>query len=605
MKNACFTRRLDRMFRLVIVLVSFFFCLPAFALQASPVIHFSDLISGPGTGIGDGKGSGVIVTIWGQNLGDSQEDSTVTFVDSANQSHSPYIYYWKKADGELPGGPANLHESHVMQEIAISIPDGALGAGQIHVNYGKGKIVSNSLPFTIRSGGDIYHVKSSGSDSDGDGSFDNPWATVEKGDAVAGAGDTLYIHDLDIGGPTVGRAIYNNAGFKATVANQFAYVAYPNTRPTVTGGDGVWMFHSTGIVTSKLMIYSSNCDSKGDNCFQGNSNGIAPSDWGRVVGNAITDQPDGCANSQAGAISGGVGRVEGAKIYGNYVFDYSCPEADKLHHTTYMTIRGAPDDPLIDAWEWGWNYLKDNHAKNGIHNFDQDNSKANACGDMKTDLLIHDNVVVNQAGSGITIESSCGWTQDTYIYNNVLINVGLESDIDCTSNCGVNTSAINVLDELLTGSVFIRGNTIIGWDSEDVPGTANACLVVRGRGNQVNVEFTDNICLATGDKPYLITHVKNNTDFSNRLVVARNNWFYGGENPVYAVLPTKDSAPLVGNPKLIVHRGRAYMGVESDVKSLGGLSSPRGIYGWERSETKVGAFQHVPPPPMPPEPYLE
>lgn len=169
--------------------------------------------------------------------------------------------------------------------------------------------------------------------------------------------------------------------------------------------------------------------------------GIETSDHGRVVGNAVTDLPDGCADGQAGAITGGVDSVENTKIFGNYVFDYGCPETQKLHHTTYMTIRDVNRDPGVDpvqivAWEWGWNFLENNHAKNGIHNYDEDNTGTNSCGNMVTDLLIHDNVIVNQAGAGITITSQCGWSQDTYIYNNLLVDVGLPSDINCVSSCG-------------------------------------------------------------------------------------------------------------------------------------------------------------------------
>ena len=44
---------------------------------AEPVLYFSDLTSGPKTGLGDGKGSGAIVTVWGRNLGNSQGTSEV------------------------------------------------------------------------------------------------------------------------------------------------------------------------------------------------------------------------------------------------------------------------------------------------------------------------------------------------------------------------------------------------------------------------------------------------------------------------------------------------------------------------------------------------
>lgn len=44
----------------------------------APILNFSDITSGPDTGLGDGYGSGAIVTIWGNNLGSSQGASTIS-----------------------------------------------------------------------------------------------------------------------------------------------------------------------------------------------------------------------------------------------------------------------------------------------------------------------------------------------------------------------------------------------------------------------------------------------------------------------------------------------------------------------------------------------
>jgi hypothetical protein len=66
----------------------------------APRLNFSDLISGPSTGLGDGLGSGVIVTVWGQHLGSSQGSSEVVFTDSAgNELAAAHVYYWTNADG--------------------------------------------------------------------------------------------------------------------------------------------------------------------------------------------------------------------------------------------------------------------------------------------------------------------------------------------------------------------------------------------------------------------------------------------------------------------------------------------------------------------------
>ena len=86
--------------------------LPAFTISvqtnahggsgSSPRLNFSDLISGPGVGLGDELGSGVVVTVWGQFLGASQGTSSIEYCDSTATCRSGHVYYWKNADGTLP-----------------------------------------------------------------------------------------------------------------------------------------------------------------------------------------------------------------------------------------------------------------------------------------------------------------------------------------------------------------------------------------------------------------------------------------------------------------------------------------------------------------------
>ncbi len=63
---------------------------------STPVLFFSDLISGPATGNTDtslGQSSGVhgsIVTVWGKNLGSSQGTSKIY----CNDVEAPYVYSW-------------------------------------------------------------------------------------------------------------------------------------------------------------------------------------------------------------------------------------------------------------------------------------------------------------------------------------------------------------------------------------------------------------------------------------------------------------------------------------------------------------------------------
>lgn len=566
------------------------------ASTGPPIALFSDLISGPDTGLGDGLGSGVIVTVWGQSLGSAQGDSTIEFCDSVAECRAGHVYYWKNADGQLPGGPANLYESHGMQEVAFSIPDSASGAGQILVTV-DGE--TTTLPFTVRPG-NVYHVKSTGNDDSGNGSWNAPWATVAEADAIADAGDTLYIHNVITGHAMETRAIYNNKGFEATYANQFAYVCYPNTRAEVYGADGFHVYITKGVVTSKLSVFASNCDAQGDNCFTDATTGIQPSDFGRVIGNKITDQPNGCANSMSGAISGGIERISGAKIFGNFIHDYSCPEATKFHHTTYFTVRDVlydePRDETVEAFELGWNYLKDNEAKNGLHTYDEDlhNASGDRCGDVIGDLRIHDNVVINQAGAGLEYKINCGWSNDTYIYNNIFINTGLPSDIHCASNCGPLGTPMHVGGGLLYGNIHIFNNIMHTWDAQSMPGVSNECIMLSGYGEGATelIYFNDNICYTPYDKPFFGTGYRSEEMAAN-ISGTHNVFFYSGVNPpAQAIEPDWDSASITLDPMLTVSGSRISVDARSPVVNQSQTDLPRDIYGNLRGATSnIGAVQ--------------
>ena len=147
------------------------------AFAGQPALNFSDIDSGPKIGNTDGAGGltssqhGAIVTVWGNYLGSSQGSSKI-YVGGVEAAH---VYYWKDADGTLPGGPADLKTYHRMQEIAFSVPAGASdGANMIRVNVGG--VDSNTLPFTVRNG-NIRFIKSGGSNSN-EGTWSGPWGVL-------------------------------------------------------------------------------------------------------------------------------------------------------------------------------------------------------------------------------------------------------------------------------------------------------------------------------------------------------------------------------------------------------------------------------------------
>jgi len=176
----------------------------SYAQAVTPVLNFSDINSGPKIGNTDGVGSGAIVTVWGNNLGSSQGTSKIYVGDV----EATTIYYWKNADGNLPGGPADLDTYHKMQEIAFAIPSGAVnGSSPIKVKVDG--VDSNTIPFTVRSG-NIKFVKLDGNDGSGDGSWNNAYRTLQNvfdGDnGKLSPGDIVYSVGVNsVSGISVGR----------------------------------------------------------------------------------------------------------------------------------------------------------------------------------------------------------------------------------------------------------------------------------------------------------------------------------------------------------------------------------------------------------------
>lgn len=576
------------------------------------ILQFSDLISGPDVGLGDGLGSGVIVTVWGQHLGSSKQDSKIEFCDSQSVCREGHVYYWKNADGVAPSGPANLYESHFMQEIAFSIPDSAQGAGFIKVTVNQ---ETSTLPFLVRPG-NIYHVKPTGNDSNL-GTFAQPWQTaarvghVQSGGTTAPAGSTVYFHGVFSGGISASsnRGIYinNSAATAPDATTNFFYVAYPGGHSTASGQEGFTNYQIDGTAISKFRIEASN-DAEGANgqpTNRSNSNGtwgIRTDKWGRVIANYITDQPGRCANRYQGAILGGADsedNVSNVKIFGNEIEDYGCYGTGALHHTTYMSIRSAPDDLVVEPWEFGWNYLHGNHAKNGIHQFDQDDG----CGDTNGPVIIRNNVIVNQAGAGIAFASQCGWTMDAYIENNVIINAGLPTDwdgLDITTSNQNEPAGITIRDSGaaplggLLGTMYIRNNTVYGVGPSGGSDQVTGCLYMSGSGDNVSVVFSANICVNNYDHSFIGYNNQSVQQLDN-ITGSRNVFYYAGSGtPTRAIAPTWDTQALISNPLLTIGTSRVSVSPGSPVVNRSNTTLSRDIYGRSReSSSALGAVQAV------------
>lgn len=492
---------------------------PPVALQ--PILHFSDIDSGPKTGNTDGLGSGAIVTVWGNHLGDDQGTSKI-YIDDVEAAH---VYYWGKADGGNAAGPADLSTYHNMQTVSFSIP-ATVSDGLVYIHTEVNGKISNSYPFTVRAG-NIYFVSPSGSDGNS-GSWQSPWETLSH--AGSGAGGTLEAGDIvyatDGSTENDGLRIVRLLG---TAEKPFSLIAYPGAHVLIQNSGSYGIGHHSAASAywnfSKLTIKTGGT---GIDTFKGL----------RAIANEVTNYPGGCANGQGGAIAGnnlsGIDTVSGVKALGNYIHDFGCDTTSKLHHVFYISNRGGFS---AEAFELGWNHLRDNKAHHALHVFDE-----GICGDYTGTVKIHDNAVVNQVGVAVGVASgaynSPCFTMPVDIYNNLFINVGLE----IPSCDGHHTTAMSFVRQETMSHIRVYNNTLIGYGE---PGDGGALVVTGGSGLWTfggTWEFINNIIVDTNDLPFT-------PESSVKLPsISKNNLWYNGGDSTPSGHPSWDTSVQSGDP---------------------------------------------------------
>tara|TARA_R110001583_G_scaffold1542_10_gene12000 strand:+ start:13556 stop:15367 length:1812 start_codon:yes stop_codon:yes gene_type:complete len=574
-----------------------------------PFLAFTDLISGPSTGIADGLGSGVIVTAWGFNLGSDQGESSVEYCDNKNNCQSAaHIYYWKNADGKLPSGPANLYESHGMQEISFSIPESEEGLGTIKLKTSNGE---TSIAFTVRPG-QVYHVKNSGNDQTGDGSFNNPWLTIANADKIINAGSTLYVHNITTGDENTSLVIYNNRlEAMSNLEAQFSYVAYPNTRPeaigervfsTYTGSKNM----TSGFVLSKFSIYAAEADEDENNQpvnVRANvSFGIEGTRDGRAIGNYITDAhpsdlTGACPDAQQAAItasSQGSDKVSNFKIFGNHIENYGCNGTTRFQHTTYLTIRSAQNNEQLIAPEMAWNYLQDNKASSGLHYFDE-NYNGEECGQFTTTVKIHDNIVINQSGPAISFGANCPVNTTFEYYNNIAINVGLKADFDDITTNGSENSAVTIAigHPNVTAKLNFNNNIFYTWSADNQQEYSMACIGLRASYDNAVINWDSNICYTQTDLSFIRSNYQGDS-MESKFSGENNVWFSEVIFPFNAIPPAWDVSPILIDPMISFIGSKIKVQDNSPLKRQSQTPLLRDIYGQLRTiPSTVGAVQFI------------
>jgi hypothetical protein len=537
------------------------FAFPAHSFD--PLLRYSDIVTGPDIGLGDGFGSGAIVTVWGQNLGTNQGTKDIIFKDSSGvEREVAHVYYWKNADGEAPGGPSDLFASHKMQEIAFSIPNSAVGAGEIIIR--NGTVDSNALPFTVSTIGTIYWVAPSG-DNRNLCTFANPCeyingdiassrgglgnARLTPGDIVYSAGVTEP--DLCGGGRCSALFIRSAAG---TPENNISFIAYPGSPSRIVSRDvGLMPYLSSYINLSKYSIIVGHVDPS----LPPNPGNSASSDAqiyasnGRYIGNYLGQTVGTCITGFAGGITSGSSGGENVKFFGNELEGLGCPNTSRFQHTTYMSVRNEAS-VLQEAWDFSFNYFHDNFPMFGIHFYDEQINSGD-CGQLNGTLRVTNNVIFNQWGPGINIGSrdSAGtknpcWAADILIENNLLVTTGLGDTLD--DNVVPPPQAIRISGDLTPGTVKILNNTIYQWGEQktiDANGSPTGLTIAFNLSPSMpEVTIHNNLFISNIDESNEDTFASVASNVTN-LTASHNAFYTTDTTPTTAVPPSNWTNNLV------------------------------------------------------------
>jgi hypothetical protein len=484
-----------------------------------PSLFFSDLDSGVNSG-GENVGgfAGSYVTLYGKNLGVSQGTSTVTWNGLNCLRVLP-------STGAYTGwGMAHLW----YQELIVQIGSGCTaGTGNFIVTTPTG--TSNAVSFTVRAGGHIYFVATTGNDSTGTGSIGAPWLTPKNAFSHMGAGDTTYWE----GGVIVssgGSVSAMDWGASGTAGNPVAMVAYPGATPQpgvqCTGcTNGIAVRCSAGFPSSCQYFTMAGLSIAGNiqayfDQYSGNNE--------RFVGNSYT-----CTGSpgQVGCVQ--ISVHTNVKLFGNEISNIV--GSARQYHSLYFSTDA-------NHMEAGWNSLHNNNTCRDIvfHSSPLGSGgPTDPTGHQQYDLSVHDNLIHDNKCDGIDFASIDPSQGKVEAYNNVIYNVGNGPDppdgtgsysgIYFADACEAGNVGSGVAEVYNNTFYNVGGQTSIGFDSAITKygnGPGAAC----GGGNSaITINVRNNIIQQTNaNQAYLAQAIAGGL---SQIHGSNNVWFGNGTGP--------------------------------------------------------------------------
>ena len=472
----------------------------------SPTIFFTDLTSGPNSG-GENIGgtAGAYVTIYGNNFGATQGNSTVTL----NSANCGRVVTW--------GATWNWYQKIVYQLGPTCT------SGQFVVTVaGQASICENNedganCGFTVRSG-NIRCVSIAGNDGNPGTFAGGCWATMKKSIATVAAGDITYVengvsitNDDGSGNRSV-LGIGTIGGASGTASMPIALVAYPGATVTIgnlsgspAGEIAVRAYNSYYVIAGMRMMYD-------QGIYTGGSGQ-------RIIANDIS-----CWNPSG--VQGGcyqASLTNSLFVYGNYIHD-TLHNNSKQGHALYLSTDANHD------WV-AWNKLYNNTTCYSIQV--HSSPLVAGTGNNQYDIHIHDNQINGDTCNGInlaTVDPSKGAVE---VYNNMIQNTGLQGsgiypDLASYQNGCIYAAGILNNGAAGSGTVQIYNNTLYNCGSSSVTyPTKAAFILLAGSEPNVKYQLTNNVTKQTSSAT---TYVGG--DNSQYLCSpGTNDWFGSGGVP--------------------------------------------------------------------------
>jgi hypothetical protein len=523
----------------------------------TPVVLYTDILSGPNSGGENNKG--IYLSVFGKNFGTSGAGTTVkVFINDVEVDNYRYL-------GASRGRPD-------IDQITVQV--GAIGNPALRVPLPI-KVVVNGMPsntnhtFAVNPG-NIYFVNpnpSIGNDSIGTGAIGAPFNTVQKpggvtttfaitsaatggvwglvraGDFIVlrggtytsiGFGETAmdgqgyFMQALNKSGCPLGANCPQGGGTSSgpiTIMgfpNETAFINRTNAQPNKENnfGGGFSSADSTRqgagygawFTITNLKIESGFTDGP-INTQKGEANTLLGSNW-RVVNNELT--AFSCAQAtlfRAGAIAGGgVGNV----WIGNYGHDvYDKPDANTSLENHGVYIGGG------GTFEIAYNVFENILGGNGI--------QVQSFNSVVTSLRIHHNIIKNVGKHALNFTDGTG--SNTVVWNNLIY------DID---SAGVRFKDDNTRNLKLYNNTFFNtgrlGNSASGASLvNDTNAPAPAAIMF---------DIRNNIFWASAAAGYNSGCC--NSEFGGGAATFGNNlWFNAGAAPAF------DTNPVAANPSFV------------------------------------------------------